>query len=240
MLSNKLSVVMTGVTGLVGSETLNQLLNHHQVSRVTTLSRRRLNIEHPKLQSYIDPNLVFPKWPNFESNLESYLETHLDTIAEATIGFIGLGTTIKQAGSKAKLREIDVDLVVNSAKQMKTIGVEHLIVVSCIGANANSFSHYLKCKGEMETQVESLNFKRVTFLQPGPLVGSREVTRKDEQFLQWIMKMITPLMIGRLRNYLPIKATTMTKAVLRLIEPSGRNGVTRLTSLDIRTLANKK
>ncbi|MCV6070886.1 hypothetical protein OFP26_35475, partial [Escherichia coli] len=63
------------------------------------------------------------------------------------IGFICLGTTLKQAGSKENLRKVDVELVTSVAQQMKMVGVKRLAVVSSLGANRSSPSHYLACKG---------------------------------------------------------------------------------------------
>lgn len=79
---------------------------------------------------------------------------------------------------------------------MREVGVKHIYVVSCIGASSSAFSHYLKCKGEMEDSVSLLGFSSVTFMQPGPLSGDRSETRKDEVLLQGIMSAINPIMKG--------------------------------------------
>ncbi|WP_369434398.1 hypothetical protein [Psychromonas sp. MME1] len=129
---------------------------------------------------------------------------------------IALGTTIKKAGSKKQLHAIDVELVIKVAKDMLTLGVEHIIVISCLGASPKGVSHYLRCKGEMEMRLQQLTFKTITFLQPGPLAGPRDDPRMDERVLQCVMQVISPCMLGSLQNYKPIDATDVAKVIIHL------------------------
>ncbi|MDK9759902.1 nucleoside-diphosphate sugar epimerase, partial [Vibrio sp. D173a] len=153
------------------------------------------------------------------------------------VGVIALGTTIKKAGTKEKLRSIDVDLVVSTAQSMKNMGVKHLIVVSCLGADNNARSHYLRCKGQMETKVELLNFEKTTFLHPGPLAGNRQESRPDEKLLQGALKVFRPLMLGSLKKYLPIQATSIAKSIVVHSTFPTPSKVERLDSIDMMNLA---
>lgn len=202
-MSNNTCVIIAGATGLVGSKVVTHLVSQPGIHTLYSLSRRPLdNISDPKnkIIPMIDADLSILNWDDQQSTPE--------------IGFICLGTTLKQAGSKENLRKVDVDLVTNVARQMKMIGVMRLAVVSSLGANSKSSSHYLACKGQMEENIKSLGFDEVVFVRPGPLVGQRAQSRTDEKIVQVIFKVIRPLMLGKLANFVPIDAEDVAKAMI--------------------------
>ncbi|MGN2614089.1 NAD-dependent epimerase/dehydratase family protein [Aliivibrio fischeri] len=196
------SIIIAGSTGLIGHHLLNFSLKNESVNRVYSLSRRSLDETSSKLVQMVSDDLSIDK-----NQLEEQTPD---------IGFITLGTTIKKAGSKAALKAIDTDLVVSVAQSMREVGVRHIYVVSCIGASSSAFSHYLKCKGEMEDRITLLGFSSTTFMQPGPLSGDRSETRKDEVLLQGVMGIINPLMKGCLLNYKPIEGEVVAECMLDL------------------------
>ena len=216
------SIIIAGASGLVGKETLAALLKSDEVNRVYALSRHRLAVEGSKLTQVIDETLsVSP-------------DITMDQPPE--IGIIALGSTIKKAGTKEKLREIDVNLVTATAEKMQQLGVGHIIVVSCLGADINARSHYLRCKGEMEAKVESLGFEQTTFLHPGPLAGDRDEKRTDEKFLQGLLKIVKPLMIGNLSKYVPIESSVIAQSILKISMMPHSNQVERLNSVAMNQL----
>ncbi|MUJ37061.1 nucleoside-diphosphate sugar epimerase [Aliivibrio fischeri] len=196
------SIIIAGSTGLIGHHLLNLSLKNESVNRVYSLSRRSLDETSSKLVQMVSDGLSIDK-----NQLEEQTPD---------IGFITLGTTIKKAGSKAALKAIDTDLVASVAQSMREVGVRHIYVVSCIGASSSAFSHYLKCKGEMEDSITLLGFSSTTFMQPGPLSGDRSETRKDEVLLQGLMGIINPLMKGGLLNYKPIEGEVVAECMLDL------------------------
>lgn len=216
------TVIVAGSTGLIGSSLIKQLLLEPNISNVTALSRRPLPFQADKLQVALHTPLAVPIVASTETSYH--------------YGFICLGTTIKQAGSKDALEAIDRHLVVNIAEQMKTAGVRHLAVVSSIGANAKSASHYLRCKGLMEQEVEALGFDSLVFVQPGPLSGERETTRKDEVWLQRVSKWIEPLMIAGLKKYVPISGEDVATAMMSAVTQPNTKSVQRLNTIELRDL----
>ncbi len=218
------SIIIAGASGLVGRETLSTLLESNHVDTVYALSRRELNIKHQKLSQLID------------NNLSVSVSTFDSVLPE--VGVIALGSTIKKAGTKEKLRAIDVDLVVSTAEKMKELGVKHLIVVSCLGADTKARSHYLRCKGEMEAKVELLDFEKTTFLHPGPLAGDRAESRTDEKVLQGVLKALQPLMLGGMKKYIPIQASSIAESILAHSISSTSEKVERLDSLAMMKLAS--
>lgn len=201
-MSQRLSIVIAGATGLVGQSTLNTALDNESISRVYSLSRRPIGIEHQKLTQWLSPELNPPA-------INSLSDCPL-------VGVIALGTTLKKAGSKKKLHAVDVELVIKVAKNMQSLGVQHIIVVSCLGASTKARSHYLRCKGEMEMAMQQLDMVKLTYMQPGPLSGPREEQRIDEKLLQCVMKIINPFMVGALANYKPIESIDVAHAIIHL------------------------
>ncbi|POC80046.1 hypothetical protein CRN61_07275, partial [Vibrio vulnificus] len=64
--------------------------------------------------------------------------------------FCCLGTTRRAAGSADAFRYVDYQLVVESALTGRRLGAQHCLVVSALGANADSTFLYNRTKGEME------------------------------------------------------------------------------------------
>ena len=225
----KTSVIIAGSSGLVGSEVLKLLLNDDRTEHVYSVSRRLLECEQPKqtkqtkLTQIISPDL--------------HIQKEQFDITPST-GVIALGSTVKQAGSKEKLRDIDVHLVVETAQKMKSIGVSRVFILSCLGADEQSRSHYLRCKGEMERKVMQLGFHETVFIQPGPLAGERSETRIDEKLLQFLSKLVKPLMRGKLSNYVPIQASSVASALAELIHLDSFKSVERISSSHMMKMIN--
>ncbi|PFG56042.1 uncharacterized protein YbjT (DUF2867 family) [Vibrio sp. ES.051] len=218
-------VIVAGATGLVGSKVVANLITQSGVGPLYCLSRRPINnVPDPanKIVPIIDADLSIHQWDEQQSPPQ--------------IGFICLGTTLKQAGNKENLRKVDVDLVCKVAQQMKTIGVKRLAVVSSLGANSQSPSHYLACKGQTEQRIEAMGFEEVVFARPGPLVGQRETPRTDEKLVQGIFKVIRPLMLGKLSNFLPIDAEDVAKAMIYQIFSYQEDSVVYLQRQEILNL----
>ncbi|MFZ3502313.1 NAD-dependent epimerase/dehydratase family protein [Vibrio harveyi] len=196
-------VIIAGGTGLVGKEVMAKLVSQPSIETLYSLSRRTITgIEdtNNKIFPLLDAALTIHDWD--------------DQQPIPRVGFICLGTTLKQAGSKDALRKIDVELVCKVAQQMKMIGVKRIAVVSSLGAKASSSSHYLACKGHMEKNIERMGFEEVVFARPGPLVGQRENPRTDEKVVQTLSKVIRPLMLGKLANFIPVHAQDVAKAMI--------------------------
>jgi uncharacterized protein YbjT (DUF2867 family) len=201
-MSSHFSIVIAGATGLIGKSTLDMALENEHIDHIYSLSRQRLQRDSTKLTQWLSSNLTPPS---------------IDNISQLPItGIITLGTTLKKAGSKEKLRAIDVELVLSVANEMHALGVKNIYVVSCLGASIKARSYYLRCKGEMEIALQQINFEQITFMHPGPLLGQREEKRTDEQVLQYLMKIFSPLMLGVLVDYKPIESHYVASAIIQL------------------------
>ena len=133
---------------------------------------------------------------------------------KADHGFCCLGTTIKTAGSKEKQYVIDHDYVVEFAKGCLQAGVKRFAVVSSIGANDRSSNFYLRTKGEMERDLKTIPFKGLYIIQPSFLLGARKEFRTGEKTAIAIMKVLNPLMAGRLKKYRGIEASSVAGSMI--------------------------
>lgn len=199
--NNEYTAVVAGATGLIGEELIKLLLDDVNCKAVLALTRRELPYSEKRFIQCIHPKLEL-------------CSEHLPVLSQAPMfGFIALGTTIKQAGSKQALEAIDYQLVCDVAQQMKNLGTERLAVVSSLGAKATSMSHYLKCKGRMEQSLVNMDFTHLCIVRPGPLTGLREHPRHDEMLTASVLKVIKPLLKGQLRNLRLIHGKTVAQAM---------------------------
>ncbi|GAD89809.1 hypothetical protein VHA01S_028_00080 [Vibrio halioticoli NBRC 102217] len=198
MTITKPNIILAGGTGLIGQAVIDYLAQHLELIDTLYLPTR---------------SPIHAQDSRFIALSNEAFFTLEEPIAE--LGIICLGTTKKQAGSAQALYRIDHDLVLKFAKQMQALGVRKLAVVSSFGANPNSLSHYLKCKGEMERDVSQLGFEQLIFARPGPLVGARSTPRRDEIMVQKLLKVVSPIMLGPLKNLRPVQADDVAKYLIQ-------------------------
>ncbi|RYZ97618.1 MAG: NAD-dependent epimerase/dehydratase family protein [Sphingobacteriaceae bacterium] len=191
--------IIVGASGLIGSNLLQQLLQQPDYDEVLIMVRKGLQITHPKLKQAI---------VNFNA---------LDKYAALITGhalFCCLGTTNHKTPDKAVYRKIDHDYPVQLAQLASQKGVEEFHLVSAVGANASSSQFYLKTKGETERDVKKTGVKALHIYQPSFLVGDRADARLGEKIAGAVLFVLDPLLIGGLKKFRSIKASTVARAML--------------------------
>jgi uncharacterized protein YbjT (DUF2867 family) len=214
-------VLLAGATGLTGARTLAALLEAPDIGRVIAVTRRPLGGEHSRLANRI------VQFQNIETQLKG-------VSAEAAL--CCLGTTIRQAGSRERFREVDVEAVLAFARAAKAANARRFVVISSVGANPASRNFYLRTKGEMEEELEAMGFESLDILQPSMLLGWRAQMRPLELLGQGFMPLVNPLLGGKYDAYRAISARTVGTAMLGATR-SGRRGVQRYTHAGIQALA---
>ncbi len=214
--------LVAGGSGMVGSRLLPLLLDAPEYARVYALSRRPLPLEHPRFANRV-------------VRLDAPLSLQLKGLS-CHEAFCCLGTTRRAAGSQAAFRAVDHDLVLAFARFAAAAGAERLVLVSAIGANAESKNFYLRVKGETEQDLTRLSLRALDILQPSVLLGMRRERRALELGMQLALGAIGPLLRGAAARWRPIQADTVA-AAMRGAARSGRLGVTRYTYVDMRRLA---
>lgn len=168
----KKSAIIFGSTGLIGSSVLQQLLKDDRYGEIKIFVRKATGIKHPKVDEFI---IDFEK-----------LDDYRDLIKGDDL-FCCLGTTIKVAGSEAAFRRVDYEWVRWCAVCAYENHVKNFIVISSLGANADSKNFYLKTKGEMEKAVSAFNFDKTVILRPSMLLGDRKEFRLGELIGKFFM-----------------------------------------------------
>ena len=127
-----------------------------------------------------------------------------------------LGTTIKQAGSEAAFRAVDVDAVLAFARAAKAAGAKRFGVISALGANAKSKVFYNRCKGEMEAALAEIGFEQLIVARPSLLLGDRNALGQPTRLGEGIARHLTPFVAWAVpRKLRPIQADTVARAMLR-------------------------
>ncbi len=159
--------VIAGATGLTGSKILRFLLEDPAFTRVIVITRRSLSFQHPKIEEQLITDF-------------SKLSDSLSIPAGATF-FCALGTTLKNAGSRAAFRAVDFDAVVQFGQLAKKSEALAFLVISATGANPDSPIFYNQVKGETEQALCKLEIKSTVIFRPGLLIGEREESRPAER-----------------------------------------------------------
>jgi uncharacterized protein YbjT (DUF2867 family) len=197
------TALIIGSTGLIGSHLLNQLLDSNDYIKVITFVKRDSGIKHQKLTQHI---IDFDK---------------PETYKELVVGddfFCTIGTTIKKAGNKDAFRKVDFEYPRQFADFALENKVKQFLIISSLGADANSGNFYLKTKGEIQDFLKDCNFESVSVLQPSLLLGDRKEFRLGEKIGAFFMKTLSFLFLGNLKKYKAIQSEAVAKAMFTIAQ----------------------
>ncbi|MNI42038.1 hypothetical protein D3C73_963080 [compost metagenome] len=196
----KRTALIIGATGLVGNELLHILVQSDAYEHVKVIIRKPLSIKHDKLTQLV-------------VNFDEFYE-YEDEFAVHDV-FCCLGTTIKKAGSQAAFKKVDFDYPVQAAKLAKNQGARQFLIISAIGANAQSNLFYSRVKGEVEEALKQLQLPSLHIFRPSLLLGNRKEFRFGEKAAAIIIPIFSPLLAGKLNKYKPIQAKQVAQAMVQ-------------------------
>ena len=197
-MANKTALVI-GATGLVGEETLKQLLQSASYDKVITLTRRPLDINNPKLENLV---VDFDN-PEKDSNIKA------DDV------YCAMGTTISKAGSQAAFKRVDFEIPMQVAQQALNNGAAKFILVSSMGADAKSMVFYSRTKGELEQALAALKYKTVLVFRPSILLGNRKEHRTGEAIGRFAAEKLSFIFSGPLAKYKGTPARLLARAMIK-------------------------
>ena len=146
--------------------------------------------------------------------------------ANASVLVCALGTTWRKAGKdEAAFRAVDYDLVLQCARGALAAGIEHMVLVSSVGADPNSSNRYLRVKGEVERELGRMRFRRLDIVRPGLLRGKRrDDDRPAEKLAMFASPIVDLLLHGKQRKYRSIRASDVARALFALSKekPAGQ------------------
>lgn len=218
------TALIIGSTGLIGSPLLELLLESREYEKVITFVKRDSGIQHPKLTQHI---IDFDK---------------PETYKELVVGddfFCTIGTTIKNAGSKDAFRKVDFEYPKQFTSFALLNKVKQFLIVSSLGADANSGNFYLKTKGEIQDFLKDCNFESVSVFQPSLLLGNRTEFRLGEKIGTFFMKLFSFLLIGNLKKYKAVQSKDVAKAMFNIAQKNYK-GFHIIESDSIQDITNKK
>lgn len=201
------TALIAGASGLVGRHCLDLLLAaDDRYERVVSIGRRELPLKHPRLEQCV---------VDFDQLEKEQLRLIADDV------FCCLGTTIRQAGSEAAFYKVDYTYVVTLAAVLSANFASQFLVVSALGADADSRIFYNRVKGEMEAAVKKTKFRAIHLFQPALLLGARPNPRLGERVAAAVLAVVRPLLVGPLRPYRAVRASVVARAMLDAARQDG-------------------
>ena len=214
-------VLIAGATGLVGRELTQLLLARKPPVRLRALVRRA------------------PQAADARVTWQTVDFAQLPALPPAAEAYCCLGTTIRQAGSQAAFKAVDLDAVLAFARAARAAGAQRFAVVSSLGASPRSPNFYSRVKGEMEAAIAGLGFASVVIARPSLLAGDRaslgQPQRSGEKLALWLSGPIAALMPRRVR---PIAADAVARGMVAALQQQ-RAGVRIVESAELQHLGGR-
>ncbi len=224
---NKLKVIITGATGMVGEGVLYECLHHADVEKVLVITRNPSGYSHPKLTEII------------HSNFFDILSL-VDRLTGYNACYFCLGVT-SLGKNEAEYTMLTYTLTLNFATTLAELNPDMTFCyISGAGTDSSEKGRtmWARVKGKTENDLMKLPFSRVYNFRPAGIIPflplkPSQTFYKSFKYLGWlfpIMKVITPNYIVSLRDL----ATSMIHSSL--------TGYSKniLEVKDIKILANAK
>lgn len=218
-----MKIIVTGATGMVGSEVIRQAIIDDQISEITAIVRRPLSIQHPKLQTLLHENF------SDYSNLTEVFKNN-----DACIWCLGIS---QNAVSKEEYIKITYDYALAVAKQMIASNPSiRFLFLSGEGASSEENSRFLfgRIKGKTENALIKLLFQQLYIARPAGILPVEKIN--DHSFLLKLQYITVRLLKAFFPSYI-ITSVQLAKALLWII----KNGAdhTILTHKELKSIAQK-
>ena len=204
------TALIFGSSGLIGNHFLDLITNDNNYNKIKLFVRS----EPSKVNSKIE--IIKTDFDNLENQ---------KNIITGDDCFFCIGTTRKNTPDKNEYIKVEYNIPVEVAKIAKSNSINNFIYISSLGANPNAASLYLKNKGQTEEALIKLNFSNLSILRPSILLGNRKENRVGEKIGIFAMKTLSPLFLGSLKKYKPIKVECVVKTMLQVAQKDYQKNV---------------
>jgi uncharacterized protein YbjT (DUF2867 family) len=218
-------LVLVGATGMVGGYALRYALEHPAVERVTSITRRRIGISHPKLDEVLHQDFC---------DCSALAQTL--TGQDAVVFCLG---TYTGTVSDAEMRTITVDYTVEFARVLR-LGSPNASFSFLSGSGADptgrSRMAFARYKGEAEKSLMASEFPWLYIFRPAYIYPVEP--RKEPAFSYRLLRKIYPIFRVLFPNQV-IRADDLAKAMVNVA--IGRTGAPEcvvLENRDIRALVD--
>ncbi|MFX3635931.1 MAG: NAD-dependent epimerase/dehydratase family protein [Candidatus Pristimantibacillus sp.] len=220
----KISVIITGATGMVGEGVLHECLIHPDVERILLINRRPCGLSHPKLKEIVQADL-------FDlSSVESQLSDYQACFYCLGVSSVGM--------SEAEYSRITYDLTLYVAGLLSRLNPE-MVFCYVTGEGTDQTeqgkSMWARVKGRTENHLLQLPFKRAYMFRPGyihPIKGLNNAHRYYA-VLSWIYPILRRLM----PKYV-ISLSELGRAMITLVNEGYEASI--LTSKDMEEIVKRQ
>jgi len=194
---DKLKVIITGATGMVGEGVLHECLKHADVEKVLVITRKPCGYSHPKLTEIVHDN--FFDITSLADRLKGYDACYF------CLGVTSLGK------NEAEYTKLTYTLTLNFATTLATLN-PGMTFCYISGAGTDSTEKgrtmWARVKGKTENDLMKLSFKQVYNFRPFGIIPSlplkpAQTYYKTYKYLGWLfslMKVITPNYVITLKD----------------------------------------
>ena len=182
----KISVIITGATGMVGEGVLLECLAHPDVERVLIVNRKHYARTHPKLKELIVPDFM-----------------DLDKVTDELKGYNAcfFCAGVSSVGMKEhEYRHLTYDITLNFAQTLSDVN-DGMVFTYVSGSHTDSTEKgklmWARVKGKTENDLFKLHFKNVYAFRPGimkPTKGQKSIKTlyKTVWILYPLFRLIAP------------------------------------------------
>lgn len=195
------TAIVLGATGLTGGLLLDQLLKDERYEKVKVFTRRSLGFTHLKL---------------VEFKVDLFRLTEQKNHFTGDEVFCCIGSTQKKTPNKEVYKKVDVGIPTQASVLAKENQINTFIMISALGADLESRFFYNQIKGRAEANVLQQEIEHTYILRPSLISGKRKEKRPFEFLWKQIMKIANFAMLGPLKKYRSISASTIANAMLVL------------------------
>lgn len=197
-------ILVTGATGMVGSEVVRQALIDPEIEQITALLRRPLKVEHPKLKTVLHQNFL-----NYSGLADVF------RAQDACLWCLGIS---QSQVSKEEYHKITYDHAVAGAQAMLAANPEiTFLFLSGLGADSTEKSRVLfaRVKGMTENALRKLPFKKFYIARPGGIKPTHP--KEHAPFIEKIWLPLFPL-FNFLRPTMFITSEELARGMLRVLK----------------------
>lgn len=193
---NKLNVIITGATGMVGEGVLYECLQHTDIEKVLVITRNPCGYSHPKLTEIIHKD--FFDFSSLKDRLKGYNACYF------CLGVTSLGK------NEAEYTKFTYTLTMNFAKTLAALnpGMTFCYISGAGTDGKERSTMWARVKGKTENDLMKLPFKAVYNFRPAgilpflPLKPS-QTFYKSFKYLGWLLhltKVIAPQYVVELKD----------------------------------------
>jgi len=194
---NKIKVIITGATGMIGEGVLYESLHHPEVEKVLVITRKSCGYSNPKLTEIIHTD--FSDFSSISDHLTGYNACYF------CLGVTSVGK------SEDEYTKFTYKLTMDFATILATLNPD-MTFCFISGASTDSSEKgktmWARVKGKTENDLMKLSFRQVYNFRPGgiepflPLKPS-QTYYKTYKYLKWlfsILKVVTPKYVITLKD----------------------------------------